>query len=126
MIKKLVVVSAVLLLVGGIIHKSNFGSYITTSYRRASSAAQESVPLEFQIDRARNMVKDLEPEIRHSMHVIAKEEVEVGELDKRVEQASAKSEKDKTEIMKLQADLKTGNNVFHYAGAAYTAGEVKE
>jgi hypothetical protein len=126
MIKKLVIVAGVLFLLGGILHKSNLGSYITTSYRRASAAAQESVPLEFQIDRARNMVKDLEPEIRRSMHVIAKEEVEVAELDKRVQQSTANAEKDKGEIMKLQADLKTGGSVFHYAGHSYTSGEVKE
>src|SRR4029079_2505744 len=126
MLKKLVVISLGLFLLMGIVHKTNLGSYIKTSYRPAAPAAEENVPLEFQIDRARNMVKDLEPEIRRSMHVIAKEEVEVGELDKRVKQASEKPDKDKGEIMRLQADLKTGNSVFHYAGHSYTAGEVKE
>ncbi len=126
MLKKLVLITVGTLLAVGIFHKTNLGSYMKTSYRRAATAAEESVPLEFQIDRARNMVKDLEPEIRRSMHVIAKEEVEVGELDKRVKQATDKSEKDKGEIMRLQADLKTGNSVFHYAGHSYTSGEVKE
>jgi hypothetical protein len=126
MLKKLVVISLGTFLLIGVVHKTNLGSYLKTSYRRASTAAEESVPLEFQIDRARNMVKDLEPEIRRSMHVIAKEEVEVAELDKRVQQATEKSDKDKGEIMRLQADLKTGNSKFHYAGHSYTSGEVKE
>ena len=80
----------------------------------------------FQIDRARNMVRDLEPEIRHSMHVIAKEEVEVAELDKRLDTAVAKAEKDKSEIMRLQSDLSSGKNDFRYAGHSYSEGEVKE
>jgi chromosome segregation ATPase len=126
MIKKLIVVTAVVLLLGGIFAKSNLGSYVTTSYRRVSNSVEESVPLEFQIDRARNMVRDLEPEIRRSMHVIAKEEVEVAELDKRVQQATANAEKDKSEIMRLQADLKTGDRVFRYAGHTYSKDEVKE
>jgi hypothetical protein len=58
-------------------------SYVSTTYHRLTHRVQESVPVEFQIDRARQMVRDLEPEIRRSMHVIAKEEVEVAELDKR-------------------------------------------
>jgi hypothetical protein len=126
MLKKLVIVVLAAGLLGGVFIKSNLGSYVTTSYRRVAGTVEESVPLEFQIDRARNMVRDLEPEIRHSMHVIAKEEVEVAELDKRLEQAAANAEKDKSEIMQLQSDLKSGRGVFRYAGHSYTEGEVKE
>lgn len=126
MIKKLVVTAAGIALVGGIAAKSGLSSYVTTSYRRAASTVENSVPLEFQIDRARNMVKDLEPEIRRSMHVIAKEEVEVAELDRRLETAAAKAEKDKSEIMRLQSDLKSGQSVFRYAGHSYSEAEVKD
>lgn len=126
MIKKLVVLSLGILLLGGIVANTKLGSYVCTTYRRAATSVEESVPLEFQIDRARNMVRDLEPEIRHSMHVIAKEEVEVAELDRRLEQAEGSAQKDKSEIMRLQSDLKTGDRVFRYAGHSYTADQVKE
>jgi hypothetical protein len=126
MIKKLVVSAVAIVLLGGFIAKSSMCSYVTTSYRRAADTVENSVPLEFQIDRARNMVKDLEPEIRRSMHVIAKEEVEVAELDKRLETAAANAEKDKSEIMRLQSDLKSGKSVFRYAGHSYSEGEVKD
>ena len=125
MIKKLVVLTLGIGTLAFIGVKTNLCSYATTSYRRVSNSVEEAVPMEFQIDRARNMVRDLEPEIRRSMHVIAKEEVEVAELDKRVAAAQAKSEKDKTEIMRLQSDLKTGKNVFRYAGHSYSEDEVK-
>jgi hypothetical protein len=126
MIKKLLVTTAIVVLVGGAVVKSSLCSYVSTGYRRAADSVEQSVPMEFQIDRARNMVKDLEPEIRRSMHVIAKEEVEVAELDKRLEQAVNKAEKDKSEIMQLQSDLSSGKNVFRYAGHAYSEGQVKE
>jgi len=101
-------------------------SYLSTSCERVSMRVQDSVPMEFQIDRARKMVRDLEPEIRRSMHVIAKEEVEVQNLDKQIGQADKKAGKDKSEIMRLESDLKTGQSVFHYAGHRYTAGEVRQ
>jgi predicted nucleic acid-binding Zn-ribbon protein len=101
-------------------------SYLSTSYERVSARVQDSVPMEFQIDRARKMVRDLEPEIRRSMHVIAKEEVEVQNLDKQISRSEEKSSKDKSEIMRLQSDLKTGKLVFHYAGNRYTTGEVRK
>lgn len=113
-------------LVGGVLLGSNAMSYLTTSYDRVSQSVEDSVPMEFQIDRARKMVRDLEPEIRRSMHVIAKEEVEVEQLDKRIQTGQTKAEKSKSEIMRLQADLQTGKATFRYAGHQYTSGEVKQ
>ena len=126
MIKKLVVTTLGVGLLGGVLGATNLGSYLTTGCRQVSDSVEDSVPMTFQIDRARNMVRDLEPEIRHSMHVIAKEEVEVAELDRRLETATAKADKDKSEIMRLQSDLSSGKNVFRYAGHSYSEGEVKE
>ena len=126
MIKKLVVTTLGVGLLGGVLGATNLGSYVTTGCRQVSDSVEDTVPMTFQIDRARNMVRDLEPEIRHSMHVIAKEEVEVAELDKRLETATAKAEKDKSEIMRLQSDLSSGKNVFRYAGHSYSEDEVKE
>jgi chromosome segregation ATPase len=125
MIKKLVIVA--LGVVGlAMLAKTGIGSYMSTAYRRTADSVKDSVPMEFQIDRARNMVRDLEPEIRRSMHVIAKEEVEVAALDERIAAADQKAEQDKEEILQLQSDLSTGARVFHYAGHSYTADKVKE
>jgi regulator of replication initiation timing len=126
MFKKLVLGVLVTGLLGGLVLGKGAWSYLTTGYERASQTVEDSVPLEFQIDRARKMVRDLEPEIRRSMHVIAKEEVEVESLDKRLATAEEKAEKEKSEIMRLQADLQSGKNVFRYAGLSYSAHEVKE
>lgn len=126
MIKKLMLSVLAVGVVAGLLLGGNLVSYVTTSYERVTQSVEDSVPMEFQIDRARKMVRNLEPEIRRSMHVIAKEEVEVQELDKRIEGAESKSGKDKSEIMRLQADLTTGEKVYRYAGHRYTAGEVKQ
>ena len=126
MLKKLFMLPLALLLVGGIVWATGLRSYVSTGYERVAESVKDSVPTEFQIDRARTMVRDLDPEIRRSMHVIAKEEVEVAELSKRIDTARAKADKDKTDIMRLQADLQTGRNVFHYASNTYTAAEVKD
>jgi len=126
MVKKLMLSVLAVGVVAGLLLGSNVMSYLTTSYERVTRTVEDSVPMEFQIDRARKMVRDLEPEIRRSMHVIAKEEVEVEQLNKRIEGAESKSGKDKSEIMRLQADLQTGETVFRYAGQRYTAGEVKQ
>jgi len=126
MIKKLLVSVVAVTLVAGFLFGSNAMSYLTTSCERVSESVENSIPLEFQIDRARKMVRDLEPEVRRSMHVIAKEEVEVEQLDSRIRTSEAKAEKDKSEIMRLQSDLQADKSVFRYAGRTYSTSEVKQ
>jgi chromosome segregation ATPase len=101
-------------------------SYVGTTYHRLTSSVKDSVPIEFQIDRARAMVRDLEPEIRRSMHVIAKEEVALEQLNSQIGNSEQKAEKDKGEILRLQADLGQNKDVYHYASRSYSPDQVKQ
>jgi chromosome segregation ATPase len=101
-------------------------SYVGTTYHRLTGAVKESVPVEFQIDRAQAMVRDLEPEIRRSMHVIAKEEVQLEQLNKQIDASEAKTAQDKREILRLQSDLGQNKDVYRYASRSYTPEQVKQ
>lgn len=125
MIKKGLFVLVGLALVTVVLFGRNAVSYVSTAYDRVTSSVEESVPVEFQIDRAHKMVRDLEPEIRHAMHVIAKEEVSLEQLNAQVEAAEARAAKDKREILHLQADLRQNKDVYRYASRTYTVNEVK-
>ena len=85
-------------------------SYLRTSAGYVTDAVQESVPIEFQIDRARGMVQDLVPEVRKNMHVIAKEEVEVQRLDEQITDSQTRLGKEKDQLLRLKTDLATGKN----------------
>jgi predicted nucleic acid-binding Zn-ribbon protein len=100
-------------------------SYVGTTAGWFKDSVKSSVPVEFEIDRARRMVKDLVPDIRKNMHVIAQEEVEVERLDKQIACAETRQEKDRGDLTRLKADLSTGKEVFHYAGRSYSADQVK-
>jgi predicted nucleic acid-binding Zn-ribbon protein len=126
MFKKLAVTALAIVGLAFVVSKTDLLSYCKTSYRKIAGSVEDSVPVQFQIDRARDMIRDLEPEIRRSMHVIAKEEVEIGELSKRVDAGTDKAVKDKSDILRLQSDLSSGRNVFHYAGHSYSASDVKQ
>jgi len=100
-------------------------SYVRTSFGWVKDSVKSQVPVEFEIERARRMVKNLVPDIRRNMHVIAQEEVEIERLDQQIVQTTASMEKDRVEIMKLKTDLATPQPVYHYAGRSYTAQQVK-
>jgi predicted nucleic acid-binding Zn-ribbon protein len=100
-------------------------SYIRTSLGWVKDSVKSQVPMEFEIERARRMVKNLVPDIRKNMHVIAQEEVEIERLDKQIAQTSATMEKDRTEMMKLKTDLSTAQAVYQYGGRSFTVQQVK-
>ncbi len=126
MIKKVVLVAVGLGITTLVLFGRDAASYVSTTYHKLTSSVQESVPVEFQIDRARQMVRDLEPEIRNSMHVIAKEEVALEQLNQQIDHNQDKADKDKRDILRLQADLGAGNENFRYASRTYTSQEVKQ
>jgi chromosome segregation ATPase len=125
MIKKVVIVGGGVMLVGLFVFGHSAVSYVRTSAGYVNDAVQESVPVEFQIDRARNMLKNLEPEVRKNMHVIAKEEVEVQRLQEQMEKSQQRLDKEKNQLMRLRTDLSGGQSVYSYAGRSYTSEQVR-
>jgi hypothetical protein len=60
------------------------------------------------------------------MHVIAKEEVAIEQLNKQIDTNQNKADSDKKDILRLQADLGQNKNVYRYASRTYTSDEVKQ
>src|SRR5687768_18395414 len=116
MIRKTLFVAAGLVLVGLFLFGRHATSYVGTTAGWVRDSVKDSVPIGFELDRARNMVKNLQPEIQKNMHVIAKEEAEVERLEQQVEQAETKLEDDKTKLMRLSSEVKSGKEKFHFAG----------
>ena len=100
-------------------------SYLRTSANYVSESVKNAVPIEFQIDRARQMIADLEPQVRRNMHVIAKEEAELERLEKRIDTLESKAEKNREQVLTLKSDLTSGKETFRYAGRSYSRQQVK-
>ena len=125
MIKKMLILGGGTALVGLVLVGSDAVSYVRTSVGYVTDAARETVPVEFQIDRARGLVQDLVPEVRKNMHVIAKEEVGVQRLDEQIGESQSRLERERAQLLRLKNDVASGNGTFQYAGRSYTVGEVR-
>src|SRR5215208_1178104 len=101
MIKKAILLSLGVGITMSVLFGRNAASYVSTTYHRLTSSVEEAVPVDFQIDRAKQMVRDLDPEIRRSMHVIAKEEVAVDQLNQQISTNQGKTDSDKKDILRL-------------------------
>ena len=125
MIKKVVFAGCGLMVLGLLCFGHEAFSYIRTSAGCLKDSVKNSVPVEFQIERARRMITDLKPEVRRNMHIIAKEEAELERLGQRIEESEARGENDRQKLMRLKDDAQSGKSVFRYAGRSYSCAQVK-
>ena len=125
MVKKVLVIGGGVVLLGALLIGRDACSYLRTSVGYVTDAARESVPIEFQVDRARGMIQNLVPEVRKNMHVIAKEEVEVARLEEQIAECRSRLEKEKEQLLRLNTDLSSGKDAFVYASRSYTVDEVR-
>jgi hypothetical protein len=125
MIKKTIVTVLAVGLVAGLLFGRDAFSYLKTGANRVSDGVKNAVPTEFQIERARQMVRDLKPVIDDARRVIAEEEVALEQLDEQIAASQASSGKLQGEIMQLQTDLTSGKSQFRYASRSYDRGDVE-
>ncbi|RCS40542.1 hypothetical protein DTL42_24520 [Bremerella cremea] len=125
MIRKIACTGIGAAVLAGLVFGTDAYSYISTTASRLGDNVKNSVPVEFELDRARKMITDLTPEIRRNMHLIAKEEVEVEKLQSRVGDLEKKLASSKTDIVRLKSDLDSGSTYFTYAGHEYSRSAVQ-
>lgn len=125
MLKKGIVIGSAVALLLGLFFGRDAVSYATTSLGWVRDSVRDSVPVEFEIERARRMIKDLDPEVRRNMHLIAREEVEVQGLRDQLEKGQKQLTKNRSDIERLNTDLKRGDSTFVYCGKQYTQKQVE-
>ena len=81
--------------------------------------------MEFELERARQEISDITPEIRKNMELIAREEVEIEKLEANISQFEEKLAEDEKSIKRLNADLSSGVEYVTYHGIEYSANDVK-
>jgi DNA repair exonuclease SbcCD ATPase subunit len=102
------------------------GSYVRTAVHKAKEAVSDAEPLSYKIERAEQGIRDLEPEIRKAMHVIAKEEVAVQSLKEELEEGKSRLAKSEKDILRLKTDLEQGNSYYVYAEKSYSKDQVEK
>ena len=76
------------ILLGGLIFGGDLVSYVSCGASSVRSAVKDKVPIEFQLERARQMIDEILPELHANVEIIAREQVEVEHLRKEIYQAA--------------------------------------
>ncbi|HOA73939.1 MAG TPA: hypothetical protein PK458_20565 [Phycisphaerae bacterium] len=115
-----------LTLVGGLLFGTDAVSYLRSSAHSVQVAVKDSVPIEFELKRARDMLDQIIPEMHANVRMIAQEEVEVAEIKADLEQANTALVAERTRIERLRDMLKVQQATYKVGGLTYTREQVKE
>jgi chromosome segregation ATPase len=125
MLKKLLIGGGSVALLGSLIFGRDVVNYAQTAWSATREAVKREVPLEFQIERARTSVKQLDPAIQHTLKVIAEQQVDLEQMNHQMHDRSADMSTAKEQLMTLKHDLESGKSTFRYASIEYTADDVR-
>lgn len=125
MFKKLFLIGGGLVLLAALFLGRGAWSYISTGVSKARQMVKDNVKIEFEIDRARNMIEGLVPEIRQNKHLLAREEAQIARLQQDLAEKESRLAKSQEHILRLQGDLESGQNNFVYVGHTYSRSQVE-
>jgi len=99
-------------------------SYVRTAFHKVRHSAKGSVPIQFEIDRAKEEIANLEPAILNNREELARAEVDVEHLVLEIDHTKANLSQEKKAMLSLREGLSTGE--LKLAGrVSYTADDVK-
>src|SRR6478672_1776466 len=115
-----------LALAGGLLFGRDAVSYVNSSCRSVQSAVKDSVPIDFELRRARDLIDDIIPEMHANVRLIAQQEVEIDSLRKDVTASRERLKSETAQIQKLKDSLGKSDPSFTFAGVQYSREQVKE
>ncbi|MCH2181208.1 MAG: hypothetical protein MK108_04310 [Mariniblastus sp.] len=127
MFKKLTLGVLGVVLIGGLLFGNRIVPYAKTAYEKVRATAQDTVPISFQIDAAKEQLKKIDPEIKDMVWQIAKEKAQIKRLSSEMVLQEENMSKRYDEMITLRKHLETGDE-FYVAtnGKAYANDRVKE
>ncbi len=126
MVKKLILTGGALALLSSVTVGMPLWSYARCGVSWLRDSASDSMPLEWELKRARQMIADLKPEISINAKRIAHEKIDVARLQEQLGDSDSRIVKTQSDIERLSEDLRAGNDYYTYGSRTYTTAQVKK
>ena len=117
---------AVFLVVGGVLFGDDLLSYVRSTTKLAQEKVKDSVPIEFELRRAQDLLEEILPEIHANIRLIAQEEVELTALKKEIADSEKALENQRDRVAKLRDTLQQDRETYRFGGRNYSRQEVTD
>lgn len=124
-VKRSVIVVAGVSVVGGLLFGKDVASYVRSSAKSVRTVVKDSVPIEFELRRARDLLDEIIPEMHANVRLIAQEEVEVAALNVEISENEKSLDEEKVRIAKLRDALAKPQARYSFAGQEFPRSYVK-
>jgi len=112
-------------LLGGLLFGKDAVSYVKSSAKGVRTAIKETVPIEFELRRAKDLLEEIIPEMQANIRLIAQEEVEVAALKGEIAGNREGLDDEQSKIKTLRVTLEQPRAQYTFAGRTYTRDDVK-
>lgn len=124
---KLTTVGAVVVTTAGLFFFGrDLGSYVSTGTDQMRSSVRDNVPLEFELARARDLLKQVVPELQANIRLIAQEEVEIERLQADIAASEQALADERGRISKVRSLLGSEQTTFTIAGSRYDRSDLTD
>jgi chromosome segregation ATPase len=124
MLKKIIIGGSSLLLAGGLFFGNETFSYLRTFGTQVRQTVKNEISVEFELQRIRDEVDSLMPEIRRHMQSVAEQSVDVKDLERTLAEREKSLSEQRASILTLRKDLDSGRDHFTYRAVSYSRAEV--
>ena len=125
-LKRSVIVVVGLSLVGGLLFGKDVVSYVRSSAKSVQTAVKDSVPIDFELRRARDLIEEIIPEMHANIRLIAQDEVEVAALKVDISNSEKSMKEEELRIAKLRDALGKPKAQYCFGSREYPRSYVKE
>jgi BMFP domain-containing protein YqiC len=126
LVKLGILIVLVLVVVGGLIFGRDMFSYVHSGFRATQTAVKSNVPIEFELQRAQNLLEEIVPEMEKNIRMIAQEEVELAALKSDLASSEENFEMERQRIATLRNCLDIQKASYTFAGRDYSREELKQ
>ena len=113
-------------IVGGVVFGKDLYSYLSSGSNYLRTSVKDSVPIEFELARAKDLVNDLVPEMQANVRLVAQQEVEIATLREEIAAAHGSLGNERAKLTKLRKCLDTSDVSFVIGNITYTRVQVKQ
>jgi peptidoglycan hydrolase CwlO-like protein len=117
--------AAAVALVGGFVFGRDLISYIRTGTQSMRHAVKDSVPIEFELQRARDLLEQIIPEMHANIRLIAQEEVELKSLEADVAAGERSIQEERTRLARLRDMLEINTASYQIGQRSYDRDELR-
>jgi predicted nucleic acid-binding Zn-ribbon protein len=125
MLKKIVIGTAVLTGVSLLVLGPAVFSHAKHAMSSIRQGVEEAFPIEYELQRAEQLVREIGPEVDKARRAVAEEQVEIGELERDVNGLEKKITDGERKVKVKNAALKGGEKTFTFAGRTYSRAQVE-